>query len=73
MGVGGAFLERGAGGVSAAAIDDDGAEFPQHRPQQRKLLEVVAGDEGQIVKLVVGGEAVAPALVLGGDDETALR
>jgi hypothetical protein len=32
---------------------------------------MVAGDEGQVVELVVGGEAVAPGLVFRGDDEGA--
>ncbi|MNT15913.1 hypothetical protein D3C72_1509930 [compost metagenome] len=73
VGVSGAFLERRAGGVAAAAVDDNGAELGQHRAEQRELFEVVAGDEGQVVELVIGGEAVAPALMLGGDDETALR
>ena len=34
---------------------------------------MVAGDESQIVELIIGREAVAPALVFGGDDEGALR
>ena len=31
---------------------------------------MVAGDESEIVELIIGGKAVAPALVLRGDDET---
>jgi len=73
IGVGGAFLERGAGGVTATVVDDDGAQLPQHGSQQGELLQMVAGDEGHVVELIIGGEAVAPALVLRGDDEGAGR
>jgi len=59
--------------VAAAVVHDDGAQLLEHRSQQRELLQMVAGDEGHIVELVIGGEAVAPALMLRGDDEGALR
>ncbi|MNN42934.1 hypothetical protein D3C81_1571450 [compost metagenome] len=72
VGVGGALLERRAGGMAAATVDDDSAELSQDRAEQGEFLEVVAGDEGQVVELVIGGEAVAPALMLGGYDEAAL-
>ena len=55
--------------AAAAVVDDDGAELVEHRPQQREFLQVVAGDERQVIELVIGGEAVAPALMLRGDDE----
>ena len=67
----------GAGGqgltsfLAAAAVDDDGPQLLQHPAQQGKLLQVIAGDEGQVVELVVGGESVAPALMFRGDDEGA--
>ncbi len=73
IGVGGAFLQGGAGGVAAAVVDDDGAQLLEHRSQQGELLQMIAGDESHVVELVIGGEAVAPALMLRGDDEGALR
>ena len=35
--------------------------FFSTRAQQGKLLQVVAGDEGQVVELVIGGEGRRPS------------
>jgi hypothetical protein len=56
----------------AAAVDHDGPELLEDRPDQRELLQVVAGHERQVLDIGEHHEAVAPAVVLGGDDEGAL-
>ena len=69
VGVSRAVLERLTGFPAAAVVDDDGTQLAQYGAEQRKLFQMVAGDEGQVVELVVGRETVAPALVFRGDDK----
>ena len=70
---GGAARERPARLGTAAAVDDDGAELLQDRLEQWKALEMIAGDEGEIVELGVDAETIAIGGVLGRQDEAAWR
>ena len=66
-------LQRFARFAAPAVVDDNGSQLAQHCAEQRKLLQMIPGDEGQVVELVVGRKAVAPALVFRGDDEGTCR
>ncbi len=67
------FGQRGGLAVSpATGVDHDGTELSQYAAHKRQFFQMVTGHERQIVHLRIDHEAIAPALVLCGDDESAL-